>query len=389
MLFKFFKKTGTSLHKPKSFWSTFKNAYLRRRNLKKFWFRLNKNNLPEELIKITDSFMKSESYLWTSKFWRHNIINHYNYMSGLTHANDPLHTILKFDYSGYNFLDEFSLDEKLKSKENLMKFKNNFLKKYPKASLKKHEGMSESKSVEYNISLLYLYEKLQNNNILSLYNKISKEIYKKYNPCIDIDGKIISQHLLLSLLEYSKIDFLTKNIKKPLKILELGAGYGRTANMVLSLNSQSKYVIADLPPSIYFSLKNLRESFKNKKIKNGFEIKNQDEMMNEFNKNDILFILPHQLNLFERKAFDITISIGNLCEMEKSQIKNYMKIFERLSKFLYFKVWEISGLPYSFYQYYSVHNRKDYEIKDDWKEHFKDRCIMPHNQFDLGYEFKN
>ena len=74
--------------------------------------------------------------------------------------------------------------------------------------------------------------------------------------------------------------------------------------------------------------------------------------------------------------------------MERKQIKNYMQIYENISNFLYFKVWEISGLPYSFNQYYSVHNKKDYEIKDSWIEHFKERCVMPTNQFELGYEFK-
>ena len=57
MLFKFLK-IGTTLHKPKSIWSTFKNAYLRRRNLKKFWLKLNKNKLPNELIVMTDLFIQ-------------------------------------------------------------------------------------------------------------------------------------------------------------------------------------------------------------------------------------------------------------------------------------------------------------------------------------------
>ena len=66
-----------------------------------------------------------------------------------------------------------------------------------------------------------------------------------------------------------------------------------------------------------------------------------------------------------------------------------MKIYESISlNYLYFKVWEISGLPFSFNQYYSVHNKKDYEVKDTWKEHFNNRCEMPTNQFELGYEFK-
>ena len=389
MLFKFFKKTGTSLHKPKSFWSTFKNAYLRRRNLKKFWFRLKKNNLPEELIKITDQFIQSESYLWTSKFWRHNIINHYDYMSRLSEGADPLHTILRSDYSGFTFLDEFSVDDSLKKKENLVEFKKNFFKKYPEISKKKQNDMSASKSEEHNIALLFLFEKIKDKNIFKNYNKIRKDIYKKYNPILNVNDNVITQQLLISLLEYDKIKSLARNINRPLKILELGAGYGRTANMILSLESQVKYVIADLPPSIYFSLKNLRDFFKDKKIKNCMEINDSGKMMEAFNDNDILFVLPHQLNLFDKKVFDVSISIGNLCEMEKKQIRNYMKIFENTSKYLYFKVWEISGLPYSFYQYYSVHNKKDYEIKENWKEHFKDRCLMPNNQFELGYELKN
>ena len=85
--------------------------------------------------------------------------------------------------------------------------------------------------------------------------------------------------------------------------------------------------------------------------------------------------------------FDVSLSIGNLCEMEKTQIKNYMNIFEKISKNIYIKVWEISGLPFSFYKYYSVHKKSDYEIKDNWEEIFKERCLMPTNQFELGYRF--
>ena len=69
--------------------------------------KLNKNKLPNELIVMTDLFIQSESYFWTSKFWRHCIINHYKYMSELQSSDDPLHSILRSDYSGFTFLDEF------------------------------------------------------------------------------------------------------------------------------------------------------------------------------------------------------------------------------------------------------------------------------------------
>ena len=42
-----------------------------------------------------------------------------------------------------------------------------------------------------------------------------------------------------------------------------------------------------------------------------------------------------------------------------------------------------------FYKYYSVHKKSDYSIKENWIEHFKDRCIIPSNQFEVGYEFNS
>ena len=380
MLFKFLKKKETSLHKSKSFWSTFKNAYLRQKNLKKFWLNLDKKNLSPEVVKITDLFMNSESYDWTSKFWRHCLINHYNHMANVSKDVDPLDAILKSDYSGFSFLDEFSISESLKNNYGKLNLEVDLLKK--------HKDLSSSQSLQYNMVLLVLYEHMRHQEIFKNYDKVRTEIYKKYNPYLNIENKIVTQQSLISLLEYEKISSLVKDVKEPLKILELGAGYGRTANVILSLKPNTKYVIADLAPSVYFSKKTLSDTFKDKKIKSGFEITNQKEMMKMFNENDILFIFPHQLKFFEKKTFNISLSIGNLCEMERKQIKNYMQIYENISNFLYFKVWEISGLPYSFNQYYSVHNKKDYEIKDSWIEHFKERCVMPTNQFELGYEFK-
>ena len=73
--------------------------------------------------------------------------------------------------------------------------------------------------------------------------------------------------------------------------------------------------------------------------------------------------------------------------MDRRIVKEYMVNFENVSKLVYFKVWENAGLAYSFYQYYSVHKKKDYFIKDSWKEHLKERCVYPAKFFQLGYGF--
>ena len=55
--------------KKKSFWSTFKNAYLKSKNLTKFWNKLDKSNLSKEFVEIFDLYLNSESYSWSSKFF--------------------------------------------------------------------------------------------------------------------------------------------------------------------------------------------------------------------------------------------------------------------------------------------------------------------------------
>ena len=174
--------------------------------------------------------------------------------------------------------------------------------------------------------------------------------------------------------------------EKNKRFLEVGAGAGRTANVILSIHDNAKYVIADLPPAINVSFNNLKAFFPNKKIVKGFEL-NQEDLNVAFEKNDILFIFPHQIKFFPKKMFDISIAVDCLHEMEKRIVKEYMLNFEKVSKLVYFKVWEHAGLAYSFYQQYSVHKKEDYFIKESWKEHFKERCIYPAKFFHLGYEF--
>ena len=67
--------------KKKTIWSTFKNAYLRSKDLKSYWNKLEKKNLSKELIETINLYLNSESYKLSSKFWRHLIMNHLNHMT--------------------------------------------------------------------------------------------------------------------------------------------------------------------------------------------------------------------------------------------------------------------------------------------------------------------
>ena len=363
--------------KKKSFWSTFKNAYLRQRNLKKFWNKLDKTNLPKELIKTFDLYLNSPSYNWSSKMWRHMIMLHLNLIASGKYKN--YENIMSRLYFTWTEIDEDLIKDSCKNiQHNKIDLNVNLFKK--------QDNLDWTGSINHNLILLLLYENIKSKKVFKYLNKIKKND-SIVEHSLNINDLEITQDNLNALSEYEKIENLLDKLDvKKKRFLEVGAGSGRTAKVILSINNDAKYVIADLPPAINVSFNNLKTSFPNKKVAKGFEL-NQEDLNIAFDKNDILFIFPHQIKFFSKKTFDISIAIDCLHEMERRIVKNYMINFENVSKLVYFKVWEYAGLPYSFYQYYSVHRKEDYFIKDHWKEHLKKRCIYPSKFFELGYEF--
>ena len=359
----------------KSFWSTFKKTYLSNKNLKSFWSKLDKSNLPKELIELTNLFVQSESYNWVSKFWRHMIINHYKDLYKLS-EQEAFKRIAINDYAAATFFDKRHIGKISETLDTNQINANIF---------EKHLGMTTFDSISYNLTLLIMY-KLSQKSIFKYYDLINKKIYEEYNPSLKINNHVVNQHLIMTILEFEKIKILEESLNcKDLKILEIGAGYGRTANLMLSLKKNIKYIIADLPPSIYISRLNLIKHFPNLKIYSAFKANNSHDMMKIINDNDIVFILPHQLELINRKTFDIAFALGSLLEMEKKDVKRYMKLINKLSNSLYMKVFENSGLPFSFYQFYRSYVRSDYFIKDRWKEKFNENCIVPDYMVHMGY----
>jgi len=367
--------------KKKSFWSTFKNAYLRQKNIKTFWKKLDKKNLSKEFIDTFNLYLNSESYNWSSKFWRHLTMLHVNLIASGKYKN--YENIMSRLYFTWTEIDEDLIKDTCKEIQ------------YGKINLnvnlfKKQDNLNYTASINHNLILLLLYENIKSRKVFRYLNQLDK--LKKDSSMVEnslnIDGLEITQDNLNSLMEYEQIERLLGKLSvKKNRFLEIGAGLGRTAKVILSINDNAKYVIADLPPATNVCLRNLRDSFPNKKIVKAFEINNRHDLITALEKNDVLFIFPHQIKFFPKETFDLSIAIDCLHEMDRRIIKKYMINFENVSKLIYFKVWETAGLPYAFFQHYSVHRKEDYFIKDHWKEHLKERCTYPSKFFELGYEF--
>jgi len=355
------KKFGIKLQSPsKSLWSTLKKAYFLNKDFKKYWLTLNKKNLDKELVDTTNKFLKSESHKWVSRFWNHCQINHFKSISNLS-SSESINKNIR-DYARHVYFDKNDLNdvcEELKEDINLLNF-NVF---------QKHTDLSKYDSVSYNLTTAILYLRLKNLTD-KYYNLINKRMFDKYSYNININGKKINQHFLYTIIELEKISKIFDVEKKNLKILEFGAGYGRTTNLFLSLSSQVKYVIVDIPPAICVSYDEIKKNYPNKKIFSAVDIDDHQSMNDAVEKNDVILVFPHQLKFFKKKYFDLSIMIGVTLEMEPKDVKRYMEYVELLSNNVYLKVFKYSGLPFSFYKVYRHDVREDYFIGKNWKKLF-------------------
>ncbi len=373
------KKYNITLQSPsKSFWSTFKKAYIYRKNFKSFWNKLNKKNLPKELSYYTEIFVNSPSYKLVSKFWRHCSINNFKALSE-SEAKEKQTSIILRDYTSNTFFNELNFKELDLSNivEKNLKF-NIFYK---------HKKLSDYESISYNLVTALYFLQLKN-LISSLYEKVNKKFYENFSHEININEFNLNQHLLYSFVELDKINKLLNNKDENLNILEFGAGYGRTANILFSTKRKLKYVIVDIPPSFYISTLQFKKYHTSLKIKHAFEITNKKEMDKVIEENDIIYIFPHQLNLMNKNFFDLSIMSGVTLEMEPKDVKNYMKYVGFLSKNLYMKTFKYSGLPFSFYKVYRYNVKEDYFIPDSWKEVFLDIGIETDYFCHYGYKIQ-
>ena len=243
-------------------------------------------------------------------------------------------------------------------------------------------------SCNHNILLIILYENLRKLDEFKLLKSLNDETFN--DPFLEVEGVKITLNKISALQVYHSINKIPSFSKTNNIILEIGAGQGQVAEVILSNNEKFKYVICDIPLSVFFSYSRLKKAFPKKKISLSFDIKNKADMMNKLLNNDILFIFPHQLQFFEKKTFDIFMAIGCLCEMDKKTIKKYMNYVDTLSKYLYFEVWDNTKVPFSIVKNkLSVYSDSDYSINKNWKKIFIRNSIIPANFVELCYKVVN
>jgi putative sugar O-methyltransferase len=190
--------------------------------------------------------------------------------------------------------------------------------------------------IYYSIYVKMLYEITKKIDKKNLLVKLEEPFLG--NPIkIQYENKTISFDVCNSLLEYYSINEgmdLWKQNK--LVISELGAGYGRLAYVFLMIHPNHKYVIFDIPPTLYISQTYLSKLFPNLKIFKFRHFSSFSEIQKEYYESDVCFFTPNQLEMFPEKEIDVFINISSLHEMRFDQIQKFYQLIDAKTKGIFF-----------------------------------------------------
>lgn len=348
-----------------------------------YWKKIKNNEkLDDDIKSITNIFIKSPSYKYVSNFW--HILNIKNYKCLLDKGLKSYGSKVATNY--FTFID---FEEEYMA--NILK--NISIFSFESDIFKKQNNFNYKQSFVYNYLCLLLYFNLKKN--ILYFNKLKKLNDKTYlgfdDPFISLEGINISIDKIVSLLDLEKIDKFV-GLESVNNILEIGAGSGRLSECVITNYPSIKYVICDIPPAIYIAYKRMKLGFPNKKISLLIENNQKETLNNQLNNSDISFIFPHQLNLINKKLFDLVIAVDCLHEMNRETLDIYFKLVSNLTNYFYFSIWNKTKNYYSKTIFKKTERldfeKGDYPIPKDWENIFKENLLFPSNQLGIGYLIK-
>ena len=132
------------------------------------------------------------------------------------------------------------------------------------------------------------------------------------------NGEIFCMDYLQAALE---LEFMDAHLAAdaPLTVLEIGAGYGRTAHGMACNCKLSAYWIVDLPGCLSLSQQYLKQVL-------------TPEMFSRFH-----FIPISELHRLENRHFDLAINIDSFAEMDRDTVRYYLDCIDRCCSLLYVK----------------------------------------------------
>ena len=348
-----------------------------------FWKKVRKNQkFDDELRFISDLFINSDSYNFVSNQW--HLWNIISYESILKNGLKKYGSEIATHYSTFK-------DYKNEYLKNLFTNIDDVEIKTLKANIfKKQNNFDHKNSILYNYLCLLLYENLKATEYYKYLKNLNDKTFLGFDdPYITIDNLKVSSDKIISLFDFEKISNFYK-INNSDSILEIGAGSGRLADCILSIENNINYTICDIPPSLYISYKRLKLAFPEKKIELLIDCENQEKLNENINNNHISFIFPHQLNKINSNFFNLTVAVDCFHEMDKKTLKKYFEFINKISNKIYLSIWNKTKNWYSGGLFKKTErldfDKGDYPFPKNWQNVFRENLKFPSNHLGLGYK---
>ena len=227
----------------------------------------------------------------------------------------------------------------------------------------------------YSFYVKIFYELIKEIDTLKILEKYEEPQYG--NPIKISHGKIkLSYDQCSSVMEYYEImNKIPEELKnKKIIVGELGAGYGKLAHVFLNTHN-CKYIIFDIPPTLHIAQNYFSKIFPKDKIMKFRHFENFEEIKNEFEKSQICFFTPNQLEQFPKDMVDLFINISSLHEMRKDQIENFHNLINHITNGYFFSKQYPNKmkLPEELSGAYEI-SFKDYPIPKNWQVIFKENA---------------
>ncbi|MFX1427881.1 MAG: putative sugar O-methyltransferase [Promethearchaeota archaeon] len=331
-----------------------------------------------EMIK---AFIGSRKEVLPSKFWM--VLNQKNITQLKESGYKNFKRTVAHNYFTWIIRTKFWKDDQIKflySNLPVLSTIKNIFRAIKSMLINRTKYLKIHQNIIYNFLTYMLWDYASKHDFKNILSKI-EEPTEGNPPKIYLDGKLISQDLANSFLEYQSI-MSQINQEEIDTILELGPGYGRTAYIFLKLLPNLKYLFVDIPPALYIAETYISNQFKEKKIFRFRRFNSYDEIKEDYEDSDIVFLLPAQLDLLPSETADLFINISSLHEMRLDQIDHYFNCIDKLiKKYVYIKQWKVSVLKYEDL----VITEKDYPIRKDWKQIYWRDCKVKTKFFEALY----
>ncbi len=150
---------------------------------------------------------------------------------------------------------------------------------------------------------------------------------------------LIAQDLARSAIEYG---LLKTQLGKQANgtILEIGAGYGRLAEVFLQRGTE-RYIIVDIFPMIYLAEQYLKARFPGLKVFGLRDFRDYGDVAQELEDARVVLLAPDQMPLLPENVVDLVININSFMEMSAGEVDAYFTQIDRVSRgYLYSKQWK-------------------------------------------------